>query len=133
MSEKRLENERVFLLMATATTREQPAYCPDETASSFEEAYAPFIFVSEDAALADVRDSISMNRDGSDPADIDDDYSEEDELADSDEYTRRGIIRDDGSIQFTDNHGVEDDILDVAVIYNAFGLDPPSFNRSITL
>lgn len=108
--------ERVFLLMSSMMMREQPAYCPDSDTSSFEEAYASFTYATEEAAQAEIED-IMKDRPDEDP----------------EEFTRRGIILDDGSIQFTDHPEIEDDIMPVQNIFKAYGVEIPDFSAKPSL
>jgi hypothetical protein len=118
--------ERVFLLMSSAMLREQPASCPESNASSFEEAYASFTYASEEAAQAEIKDISATRRAEYEldeaEVDVDEDFDE------SEEFTRRGIILDDGSIQFTDHPQIEDDIMSVKTIFGAYGVDIPDFS-----
>lgn len=113
--------ERVFLLTSSMMMREQPAYCPDGTASSFEEAYASFTYATEEAAQAEIKDIIETRRAESESGEDDE------EMEDSEEFTRRGIILDDGSIQFTDHPEIEDDIMLVENIFKSYGVEIPDF------
>jgi hypothetical protein len=113
--------ERVFLLTSSMMLREQPAYCPDSEASSFEDAYKSFTYVSEEAAQAEINDIIETRN-----ADNEGNGDEPDEGVE--EFTRRGVILDDGGIQFTDHPEIEDDIMTIDTIFGAYGIDVPSFN-----
>jgi len=116
--------ERVFLLTSSMMMREQPAYCPESNAASFEEAYASFTYATEEAAQAEIKDIIETRHANSEA-----DENEEDEgLDDCEEFTRRGIILDDGSIQFTDHPQIEDDIMSVEKIFGAYGVEIPNFS-----
>ncbi|TLX16967.1 hypothetical protein [Rhizobium sp. MHM7A] len=122
--------ERVFLLMSSVMLREQPAYCPDSNAASFEDAYASFTYATEEAAQAEIKDIIETRRAEYEP-DENDEAAEDDaaeDLDDSEEFTRRGIILDDGSIQFTDHPEIEDDIMSVETIFGAYGVEIPDFS-----
>lgn len=121
--------ERVFLLMSSAMLREQPAYCPDSNAASFEDAYASFTYATEEAAQVEINDIIETRRAEYEPDEneVAEDDADED-LDDSEEFTRRGIILDDGSIQFTDHPEIEDDIMTVEAIFGAYGVEIPDFS-----
>lgn len=118
--------ERVFLLTSSMMMREQPAYCPDSDASSFEDAYASFTYNTEEAAQAEIADIIKTRSSDHDEADPEDSPEE------AEEFTRRGIILDDGSIQFTDHPEIEDDIMSVQNIFKAYGVEVPDFSTKLT-
>jgi hypothetical protein len=122
--------ERVFLLTSSMMMREQPAYCPDNTAASFEEAYASFTYETEEAAQVEIKDIVDTRRANDEPEGNEEGLEDEDDedLDDSEEFTRRGIILDDGSIQFTDHPQIEDDIMSVENIFGAYGIDLPHFS-----
>ncbi len=121
-----MKQHSIFRITSMGLQGEKPAFAPDESALSFEEAYRNFMYNNEIELFSEL---VTFNRmsfmfkdfdiPGFDPAK---------DVAEGEDVIRHGEIMEDGSIRFSDGQ-----VMPAEDIWGAFGLDVPQFSSSLGL